>query len=307
MSDCVVLVLMGGPDAERTVSINSGTRVAEALRSTGRFEVRAETIDRINGATLASMAADVILPILHGSWGEGGPLQELLEADGRPYMGSGPTAARLAMDKSATKRIAEQLCVSTPRWQEFRLGDRVEIDGSVVVKPLNDGSSVGMSFCANQLEAQSAAEALARTRGRALVEQCIKGREITVGMLGDRPLPLIEIIPAVQYYDYEAKYLRNDTQYRIQPADLSEAAAREATAATVQLMQAMGCKDVARADFIVEGDRAWFLEINTMPGMTDHSLVPKAAAAAGISFPELCTRLVEMALLRAKKLSPTNG
>ncbi|MDA0802764.1 MAG: D-alanine--D-alanine ligase [Planctomycetota bacterium] len=293
-----VLVLRGGPDAEREVSLKSGSRVAEGLRTGGRHAVNDQVIERLDGAALRALGGDVIAPIVHGPWGEGGDLQELLEADGRPYLGAGPAAARVAMDKVQTKVVGAALGIPTPQWQVFRPGDRLAIQPPVVIKPIADGSSVDLFLCHDAASAEDAAERVARRRGSVLVERLVSGREVTVGILGSDALPIIEIIPAGGTYDYDAKYLRDDTVYRVNPNDLGRGVAEQATRDSLRLAQRIGCRDLARVDFLVADGVAWLLEINTMPGMTDHSLVPKAAESVGLPFPALCTKLIDLVMAR---------
>lgn len=306
-----VLVLKGGPDAEREVSLKSGSMVAAALRRAG-FAVNEVAIDRPGAAELASLEGEVIFPVLHGPWGEGGPLQELLEGDGRPFVGSFAAAARLAMDKLATKALARRIGVPTPSSQELRPGDSCELAPPLVLKPIDDGSTVDVLICRSESQVRHGIESLLgrreRPRSRIMAERYIEGREITVGWLLGRTLPVIEIVPAEGFYDYDAKYLRDDTEYVLDP-HLSESwcgrrARRTPLAAGVcerasdlarRLCEAIGARHVARVDFMVDSTGPWLLEVNSMPGFTDHSLVPKAAAHAGIDFPALCRSLVEAA------------
>ncbi len=295
-----VLVLMGGPDAEREVSLNSGARVAQALRQSGAFTVVERTIDRLTAIELAALPGDVIVPVLHGPWGEGGPLQELLEADGRPFVGSSSRAARLAMDKAATKTIAARIGVPTPRSRLLRQGDEVDLVPPLVLKPSDDGSSVDLFICRTPEEVRDGLATAFTRRTTMLAEEFIAGREITIGWINGDVLPIIEIVPAEGTYDYQAKYHRNDTRYELDP-HLPSNAADSARLATKAICMALGCRHLARADFMVDARGAWLLEVNTMPGMTDHSLIPKAAAHAGTPFPQLCRNLVEMALATAAR------
>ncbi|MHC4416393.1 MAG: D-alanine--D-alanine ligase family protein [Planctomycetota bacterium] len=295
-----VLVLMGGPDAEREVSLMSGREVAQALRECGRYEILEGIIDRPTAAELQAVGGDVVFPVLHGHWGEGGPLQQILEELVIPYVGSAPPAAAVAMDKLATKRVlAAEGATMLP---DCRLepGGRCDLDPPLVLKPIDDGSSVDLHICRDLEEVAAARASLHPKRGPIMAERYVAGREVTVGIVCGRPLPLVEITPApaVEFYDYEAKYLRDDTRYTIGPhlpRGISEQCSRVAAAAFDRL----GCRDVARVDFVVDADGPWFLEINTMPGFTTHSLVPMAAARIGLSMPSLCATLVEAALARA--------
>lgn len=304
-----VLVLSGGPDAERPVSITSAKFVADALRANASFEVSTLCIDRMTGAELAAAPADVIVPVLHGSWGEGGPLQELLEADGRPFVFSGSRASRLAMDKIATKMMALTIGIPTPPSHVLDLRDGAcPLPLPVIVKPIHEGSTVGLHVVRTGEQWAQAVKTIREEQAGGkqarsyMIEPMITGsgggpaRELTVGVLDGTALPIIEIMPASGLYDYEAKYHRNDTVYTLDPKlppGVGETISRQAETLTRQI----GARHVARADFMLDGSNtAWLLEINTIPGFTDHSLVPKAARHLGIGMPELCTRLVEMAM-----------
>ena len=292
-----VLVLKGGPDAEREVSLRSGGMVADALRRSG-LDVHETVIDRLDAAELRALPGDVVFPVLHGPWGEGGPLQDLLETDGRPFVGCRSAAARLAMDKPASKRAVRELGVPTPADQVLRQGDTLTLPAPLVLKPCDDGSSVDLRVCATAADAERARAELHRRRAVLLAESFVQGREVTIGLLEDRDLPLIEVRPKCGLYDYEAKYNRDDTQYVLDPelpAGVADAIRRFARAAWRRL----GLRDVARLDFMVDARGPWFLEANTMPGFTDHSLVPKAAAHAGLPMERLVRQLAEQAAARA--------
>lgn len=294
-----VLVLMGGPDAEREVSLASGREVAHALRAGVRFNVVEQVIDKPTVAELRDMAAgvDVVFPVLHGHWGEGGPLQELLEQIGLPYVGSQPRAASLAMNKLATKTMLARDAVPTPRSRQLMADDECDLAPPLVLKPVDDGSSVDLRICRSAEEVAAARAVLHPRRPMLMAEQYIKGREVTAGILLGKPLPLIEIVPAVEYYDYEAKYTRDDTRYIISPK-LPDGVAQACERVAMLAFTRLGCRDLARVDFIVDERGPWFLEINTMPGFTTHSLVPMAAASIGKNMSEICAALVEAALAR---------
>ncbi len=302
----IVAVLRGGPDAERAVSLDSGAAVADALRNHDRFDVRDHVIDRPDLDALRTMLddADVVFPVLHGQWGEGGGLQTLLSELGIPYVGAGPRAARLAMNKAATKSLLGVLGVPTPPAREIGPDDPCDLDPPVVLKPVDDGSSVDLRICRTREEIEAARIVLHPRRGRLLCERYIAGREMTVGVLLDRPLPIIEIVPAVDFYDYDAKYERDDTRYVVNP-DLPEPAVRRMVEATLLACRRLSIRDLARADFILDGETAWFLEINTMPGFTSHSLVPMAAEAEGMGMPAICAALVDAAVARRTPASPS--
>lgn len=302
-----VLVLAGGPDAERDVSLKSAAAIASALQAAG-FTVNHQVIDRLNQSQLAAMKGDVILPALHGKWGEGGPLQALLEQDSRPFVASGFRAARTCMDKVLTKSIARDLgltcaptCVLDPA------DDGLPLDLPVVVKPIFEGSTIGLFICKTPAEWKHAHAESARSGKPCMIEPFVKGRELTQSLIPDwnnlnaqvqRPLratPAIHITPADGLYDYEAKYTRNDTRYVVAP-QLPIGVADMIAQQTLTLARALGVRHLCRADFILDDhNRAWFLELNTLPGFTDHSLVPMAAAHVGLPMPTLCKLLVDAA------------
>lgn len=287
-----VLVLAGGPDAEREVSLSGAAAVTAALRAAG-FSVSHHVIDRPTSAELAAMPGEVILPILHGPFGEGGPLQDLLEADGRPYLGARPRAARLAMDKVATKSVAAALGLAVTPTALFDPSDPVcPLPFPVVLKPVREGSTIGLHVCRDQAHWDHARRLAAESRRQSMVEPFIAGRELTAAVVLGSALPLIEIRPAAGLYDYAAKYQRTDTRYAVAPelpSGLTEAIQSGARRLAVEI----GADQISRVDLLLDDSGIpWVLEINTMPGFTDHSLVPMAARAAGIDMPDLCARLV---------------
>jgi D-alanine-D-alanine ligase len=299
----VVLVLGGGPDAEREVSLESSRCVADALASSTRYACRREIIGALTPAQLRALPGDVIFPALHGPFGEGGPMQDLLEADGRPYVGCGPGAARLAMDKVATKQAAARLGIATQPSAIFNARDtRCPLPLPVVLKPVHEGSSVGVHIC-RDAPAWSAARhaALADIREHPtrvyLVEGAVLGgSELTVGVLDGRALTPIQIVPAVEFYDYQAKYTRDDTQYLRDPP-LPPGVRDRISADAVRLAAELGVRHLCRVDFLLDSAGvAHLLEVNTMPGFTTHSLLPMAAAHEGITFTALAERLVDLAL-----------
>lgn len=304
-----VLVLGGGPDAEREVSLTSARFVADAIDASPGLRAIRETIDRLTPEALRALPGDVIFPVLHGGWGEGGPLQDLLEKDGRPFVGSGSRAARLAMDKVATKAAALRAGIPTPEARILDLRDGVcPLPLPVVIKPVHEGSTIGLHVADTPEEWERALEAIRSEQSRAavagagggprayMVEARIAGRELTVGIVDDDPLPIIEITPAGGLYDYAAKYTRDDTRYTLDP-DLPRGVGDTVKAHAVKLAYRVGVRHLARVDFILDvRGVAWMLEINTMPGFTDHSLVPMAARHAGMSMSALCARLVGLAV-----------
>lgn len=300
-----ITVLMGGPDAERNVSLDSGRGVAQALRKNHNYHVTEFIIDDPN-ATLPVKGVDVFFPALHGPWGEGGPLQRLLDITGIPYVGCGPDAAALCMDKWKTKRSLKDIAsFRTPEAATFSAGQQCPIDPPVVLKPINDGSSVDVFICRTGDELRIAQSKLIKRR-LMLAERYIQGRELTVGILCGEVLPIIEIVPNVPFYDYDAKYISDATQYIVNPS-LPATHAQECRDMSLAVYRMLNCRDLARMDFMCDDAGPWFLEVNTMPGFTSHSLLPKAAAAVGIDFTQLCTRLIEAALARRVSKIPAGA
>lgn len=299
-----VLVLSGGPDAEHDVSINSGRTIAQALRDAGRFDVNLVAFDELTEESLRAMRGDVVFPTLHGPFGEGGALQRMLDADGRPYVASGAMASRAAIDKILTKAIATRLALRTAPTAILDPNDTgLGMPLPIVVKPVFEGSTIGLYVCHSREQWLAAHRASVATGKPTMIEPLIPGRELTVGLVdrghGLEALPVIEIVAAEGLYDYEAKYTRDDTRYLIGP-ELPPGVADRIQQQTLVLAQEMGIRDLCRADFILDDQsNAYFLEINTMPGFTSHSLVPMAAAAAGIDPPSLCATLIDIALERS--------
>jgi D-alanine-D-alanine ligase len=295
-----VAVLMGGSSSEREVSLDSGRNVLEALLRRGVDAVAVDGITTLAQA-LASDARryDRVFNILHGNrgGGEDGVLQGLLDALGVPYTGSGVLGSALSMDKIRTKQVWLSLGLPTPAYVSLERGDDVvaaarKLGLPVIVKPACEGSSVGVSRCFKEADLKSAVELAARYQGQLLVEQLIQGDEYTVGVLGTEALPSIRIVPAGEYYDYHAKYVAEDTQYLC--PGLSGAAEQELGSLALASFFAVGCEGWGRVDFMRDrAGRPWLLEVNTAPGMTSHSLVPKAARQVGIEFDELVWRVLE--------------
>ena len=299
-----IAVLMGGTSNEREVSLVSGRNVADALESLGRYEVLRVVLDADDLSALPANV-DACYVALHGGWGENGGVQAALDARGIPYTGPGAAASRLAMDKIATKRALDEAGVPTAPWAVVRdPAAECPLPFPCVVKPPMDGSSVGISRV-NAAADWPAARELAldtdlgyrRREGLpeepcVLVEDYIPGRETTVGVLGGDVLPVIEICAPGGWYGYEEKYNSDATRYLF-PQDAFIA---EMQRLAKRAYDACGCRGVTRVDFRVTPEgRMYVLELNTSPGMTGHSLVPKAAAEIGIPFPALCARILETA------------
>jgi D-alanine-D-alanine ligase len=289
-----VTVLAGGPSAEREVSLASGQAIADALRRRGH-EVFVSDIGPDNLAGL-DHRADVVFPGLHGTFGEDGTIQRIMEQRDIRFVGSGSRASALAMDKVATKRIACDLGIPTPACEVVVADAGPTLRPPVVVKPIAEGSSVGTTIVRDMSKLEEVVRGVAGTYGEALVERFIEGSELTVGILGGQALPPIRIRPGRDFYDYEAKYQDDQTEYLFDTGH-SSALLEQAADFSRRIFGALGCRHLARVDWMVDLDeQPWFLEVNTLPGFTSHSLVPKAAARIDIPFDELVERLVRMAL-----------
>jgi len=295
-----VAVLSGGISQERQISLNSGRCVPEALQ-TGGVEVVTSDIGPNDLSVLNRADIDIFFLALHGEFGEDGQLQQILEDRALRYTGCGPEASRLAFDKVLSKeRFASAGVAVSPTVPFSPEADRGALEAQLkglderfVVKPVRQGSSVGTYMVSSPAEAVAAAEKVHQAFGACIIEPYIPGREITVGILGRRTLPIIEIRSKTAFYDYDAKYMDDKTEYlfdTIEDADLRARISESALAC----FDALGCRDFSRVDFIVTDDgTAYALEINTIPGFTTHSLLPKAAAKIGIPMPQLCVGIVE--------------
>ena len=295
-----ITVMLGGPSAEREVSLRSGAAVAAALRSLGHA---VHQVDPREPTWQLPAGTGVVFLALHGSYGEDGTVQEQLEKAGVPYTGCGPEASRLAFDKVLTKRRCVAAGVPTARFEVFDTSAAPWPAGwkpPVVLKPVCQGSSIGLQFV-EEIEQWEAALAEAfRHDSRVLMEEKIEGRETTVGILGDRPLPVVEIRVLHGTFDYKNKYTPGAAQHTC-PADFDASTTARIQAAALGAFRAVGGRDYARVDVMVRPNgEPVVLEVNTLPGMTEVSILPEAAAAAGLSFPQLCQRMLDLALKRKK-------
>ena len=303
-----VLVLGGGPDAERDISIQSAQGVHDALAGAGLDSTLA-IVDTPSPDEVRGWDADVVFPVLHGRFGEGGRLQGLLEDASVAFVGSGARASRRAMDKMGTKLAAARHGIPTLDASILDPDDeRPPIDPPLVIKPVADGSSYGLHLCPDRGAWDSARiELRAAHRARpdrvSMIEPMVRGRELTVGVLDDGAgalvaLPIVEISPASGVYDYQSKYERDDTVYTVSP-DLADDLAGDLHRWSLGLCAALGVRHLARVDFMLDGSGApHMLEINTMPGFTASSLLPKAARRHGLDMPALCAHLVSCAARR---------
>jgi D-alanine-D-alanine ligase len=294
-----ITVMLGGPSAEREVSLRSGAAVATALRSLGHH---VSELDPAPAGWELPGGTEVVFLALHGTYGEDGTVQQQLEKCGVPYTGCDPEASRIGFDKALTKERCLGAGVPTARHvilDSVNASWPLGWDPPVVLKPVRQGSSVGLQFVERVSDWNKALQEAMRYDSQALMEELIVGRETTVGILGDEALPIVEIRPKAGAYDYTNKYTSGATEY-LCPAPLDEATTRRVQAAGMAAFRAIGGRDYARVDVMVRanGDPV-VLEVNTLPGMTETSLLPKAAAAVGLGYARLCERMVELALKRA--------
>jgi D-alanine-D-alanine ligase len=301
-----ITVLMGGPSSEKEVSLLSGQAIAAALERRGHHVVRAD-ISEANQAALDRPGIDVVFIALHGQFGESGDVQRLCEGRHLRYTGSASRASELAMDKAATKQVARRIGLATPDWrviEEFHTPQQVadwmdQLNVPVVLKPVNGGSSIDLVIAHTLQRRDGALDELVDKYGRCLVERYVRGKELTVGILGSQALPVLQIIPPGECYDYRAKYADDSGTLYTFDHGLGEELVRGVQADALALYNALGCRDMSRVDFLLdEQGTAWLLEINTIPGFTSHSLLPMAARQAGIDFDELVDRIAGMAMSR---------
>jgi D-alanine-D-alanine ligase len=305
-----VAVLTGGIGSERQISIQSGECVSEALKEAG-FNVVTADVRPDNLDILEDSSVDVFFPALHGEFGEDGQLQQILHNKSLVYTGSGPTASKLAFDKIASKKLFAKAGVATPAAIEFNAETDIEqlesrlqyLADEYVVKPIRQGSSVGVRIIANRQEAISAAQETLGRFGDCMIEKFIPGKEITVSILEDVALPIIEIISQTGFYDYQAKYIDEQTEYLFDTIR-DPAVTAQIEQAAMDCFYVLGCRHFARVDFMLSDEEiAYVLELNTIPGFTTHSLLPKAAAKAGFTMSNVCSKIVEAAyspLLKCK-------
>jgi D-alanine-D-alanine ligase len=302
-----VAVLMGGISKEREISLRTGGAISAALARLG-YDVR--EVDVGEGAELAAqlrdMRPDVAVVALHGKFGEDGCIQGLLEMIRIPYTGGGVLASSVGMDKIICKRVARELGVPCPPEMLFESEQQsaeqfvadFDMEFPVIVKPVREGSTINMTIVHRKDELLLGMRTALESDTKVIVEKYIEGREVTVGLLNGEALPTLEIAPKSGFYDYKAKYTKGMTEY-IVPARIGEAMAESLKRWSEIMCKAIECEGTVRVDYIVPNDEeAYFLEVNTIPGMTELSLVPKAAAHIGIEFDEVCERLLDGARLK---------
>jgi len=287
-----VAVLMGGPSDERDVSLRSGAAVASGLREAGytvaEIDVKNHDVDVPRGT-------EAVFVALHGEFGEDGEVQSILEGKGILYTGSGPRASWSSFNKSASKKIFSGNGIPTPAYEILRKGERRSLGLPVVIKPPCQGSSIGVHRVMKESEWAAAVTDALKYGAEMLVESFVPGRELTVGIVGREVLPVVEIRAQDDWYDYTAKYTKGRTEYLV-PAPLDGAVSARCGEIALNAFDVIGCRDMGRVDIRMSPEGGLFvLELNNIPGFTATSLLPKAAACAGMAFPVLCSRLMEMA------------
>ena len=293
---------MGGLSPEREVSLTSGQEIFNAIQRNG---LNAEMIDVDHniGATLSRKKIDLACIALHGTWGEDGTIQGILEYLKIPYTGSGVLGSSIAYNKVVSKEIFMERGIPTALYQVITTEDRDRItrtlDLPVVVKPADQGSSIGVSVVQTESEWEKALDQAFEVSEEILIEQFIEGKLLAVGMNGPKPMPIVEIVPKSGFYDYEAKYTEGKTDY-VCPAQLTEQEEKQCRDASVRVFKALKGRGFPRVDLILDKGVAYVLEMNTIPGMTPTSLLPMAARQAGLEFDELVVKILQSARLDYK-------
>lgn len=305
-----VAVIMGGQAAEREISLRSGAAVLAALQRQG-IDAEALDMDRAGLQALLESGFDRALVMVHGRGGEDGVLQGALETLGIPYTGSGVLGSALCMDKLRSKRQWQAAGMATPDFVAVQAEDIERGPDAMplpcIVKPVHEGSSIGMTKVTQRDQLAAALTEAARYDREILVERWIDGVEYTAGIVGERLLPLIRLETPREFYDYRAKYQADDTRY-VCPCGLAETVERQLQAQSRAAFDCLGAQGWGRVDFMLDHQgQAWFIEVNTVPGMTDHSLVPMAAAAAGMDFDALVLAILDTSCPLPGRASPEVG
>jgi D-alanine-D-alanine ligase len=299
-----IAVLMGGPGSERDVSLATGRGVCKALRSLGSEVVEVDVQDE-NFALPKDV--DLAFNTIHGTFGEDGELQEILEKRGVPYTGDGVEASRTAFDKILSKEKFREQNVITPEWEVIERGQRPTISVPLVVKPARQGSTVGVVIVKDASELDSALAEAGKYDRKLLIEKFVSGRELTIGVLGDQALPILEIIPKGGFYDFNNKYPFLNPQAgggaeHVCPAKINPNKTKQIQEQALHAFRALGLVVYGRVDVLLpDSGNPFVLEVNTIPGMTEASLLPEAAAAAGINYVDLCARIIALSRARAER------
>lgn len=291
-----VAVLMGGTSSEREISLKSGNAVLKSLQQSGYNAIGIDANNGIAG-TLRTGAIEIAYIALHGRYGEDGTIQGLLEILGIPYTGSGVLASALAMDKCISKFVLDNLEIPTPRYTVCFAGQTFSFPYPFIVKPAHEGSTIGINIVKNEAEVHKALTDAFRYDKKVLVEEYLPGREITVGIVNGEALPIVEVKPSSGFYDYTAKYTKGMTEYLV-PADLPPEVALRASEIALEVWSAFEMAGCARIDMIIHDDVPYVIDINTSPGMTETSLVPKAWACLGRTFDQLVETILTEATLK---------
>jgi D-alanine-D-alanine ligase len=299
-----IAVLKGGPGSERDVSLATAAGVSKALRSLGvevvDVDVRDENFQLPNDVDLA-------FDCIHGTFGEDGTLQQILEDRGVAYTGEGVEGSRTAFDKKLTKQKFRDQNIVTPEWEVIDAGQRPKIPVPLVVKPPCQGSTVGVVIVKNENELDAALKEAAKFDDKLLIEKFVSGRELTIGILGDQALPILEIIPKGGFYDFNTKYPFLNPQagasaQHVCPAKIDPALTKKIQELALRAFRALGLEVYGRVDVILsDKNEPFVLEVNTIPGMTEASLLPEGAAAAGINYVDLCLRIIELSRARRER------
>ena len=293
---------MGGPSSEREISLKSGRAVYDALSGSKYQPFAIDVVDEWEEA-LFQVKPSVAFIALHGKFGEDGTVQSILEEMKMPYTGSGVIASRLAIDKIASRKIFETAGIPVPKYAIIKKPSHEFNEKSIgfpmVVKPSLQGSSIGLTIIDNKSQINKAMDLAYVFDEDIIVEEFIKGDELTVGILDEKPLPVIKIVPNRKFYDFKAKYLSNQTEYLV-PAPIEPSDYKKTQELALAAHKALGCKDFSRVDMILGEDGVLrVLEVNSIPGLTAASLLPKSAAVVGLSFRDLCVKIIELALKNA--------
>jgi D-alanine-D-alanine ligase len=299
-----IAVLMGGPGSERNVSLATGRGVSKALRSAGNEVI---DVDVRNEEFPLPKDVDLAFNCIHGTFGEDGQLQKILEARGVAYTGDGVEESRIAFDKILSKQRFLEHKVATPESEVIDAGQRPKMSLPLVVKPARQGSTVGIVIVKKEDELDSALKEAAKYDRKLLVEKFVSGRELTIGILGDQALPILEIIPKGGFYDFNTKYPFLNPQAgasaeHVCPATVDAGLTKRIQELALQAFRALGLVVYGRVDVLLsDKSEPFVLEVNTIPGMTETSLLPEAAAAAGISYVDLCRRIIELSRAREER------